>query len=322
MANAVTPDRNADMALADAEQSGTNSLTLGDYAHTVIAKQYRRLVKQEQGVLKDKDPEYLHQMRVGTRRLRTALQVFGRAVDLPKAAREKAVQELTRTLGHLRDLDVQIAALQSNYRPQLPTSEQKLLDKATANLKKQRQKAFAAVEAALTQPHYQSLKAAYEQWLQQPRYTRIAQLPLSLLLPDLLSPLLSELLLHPAWLISTEENTGENRLVLHELRKVCKKVRYQTEFFTDLYGEEFSNWVNELKQLQEDLGTVQDTHVLLEILEQQGSPTGKLPELHQAIDAEQMQAMSYWESVRQQYLSAEFRARLHQMILAPLTNQL
>ncbi len=55
------------------------------YAHQVIAEQYRRIVKQEKKVLADKDPEALHQMRVGTRRLRTALQVFGGAIELPKA---------------------------------------------------------------------------------------------------------------------------------------------------------------------------------------------------------------------------------------------
>ncbi|MBD1848449.1 CHAD domain-containing protein [Leptolyngbya sp. FACHB-711] len=55
------------------------------YAHQVIAEQYRRIVKQEKKVLADKNPEALHQMRVGTRRLRTALQVFDGAIELPKA---------------------------------------------------------------------------------------------------------------------------------------------------------------------------------------------------------------------------------------------
>jgi CHAD domain-containing protein len=55
------------------ELVGSPALTAGNYAHTLIGKQYHHMVQQEQGVLADDDPEYLHQMRVGSRRLSTAL---------------------------------------------------------------------------------------------------------------------------------------------------------------------------------------------------------------------------------------------------------
>jgi hypothetical protein len=44
-------------------------LSVGQFAYQVIAQQYHRMGNQEQGVLADQDPEYLHQMRVGSRRL-------------------------------------------------------------------------------------------------------------------------------------------------------------------------------------------------------------------------------------------------------------
>ncbi len=176
--------------------------TLEAYAHQVIEEQYRRIIKQEKKVLADKDPEALHQMRVGTRRLRTALQVFDTAIEIPKAGSAQRVRDLARVLGEVRDLDVQMASLEQEYWPNLGKREQKQLDKVSDALKQQRLKAFAKMKTVLSQPLYQELKTTYADWLKRPRYTPIAKLPLSILLPDLLGPLLSDLLLHPGWLIS------------------------------------------------------------------------------------------------------------------------
>ena len=57
--------------------------TLGDFAYQIIEEQFDRIVKQKKQVLADRDSEHLHQMRVGTRRLRTALQVFDGVAKLP-----------------------------------------------------------------------------------------------------------------------------------------------------------------------------------------------------------------------------------------------
>jgi CHAD domain-containing protein len=290
---------------------------LGDYACAVFAKQYRRLVKQEKGVLQDQDPEHLHQMRVATRRLRTALQVFGSAVHLPKPARERQVQALTRTLGQLRDLDVQIASLQDHYRPTLPAHEQKCIDRAIAKLHKQRGKVFATVQATLTGPTYHNLKTAYDGWLKQPAYSALAQLPLRAVLADLLSPLLAKLLLNPGWLVAAADHSSESGIALHELRKVCKQARYQAEFFTDCYGSAFQNWLEELKQIQENLGVVQDTHVLLELLVEKGVDLAELPQLQEAVDQQRQEALADWDETRARYTDAAFRQSLYQMILQP-----
>jgi triphosphatase len=60
------------------------------------------------------DPEFLHQLRVGTRRLRSALQAFRPL--LPKKPRKRAVRalrKLTPALGGARDWDVLVAWLES-----------------------------------------------------------------------------------------------------------------------------------------------------------------------------------------------------------------
>lgn len=307
------------------DQAIQNPKTLGEYAYEIIKEQYQRITKQEKKVLADKQPEALHQMRVGTRRLRTALQVFDAAIKLPKAGSADRLRKLARVLGEVRDLDVQTASLQTDYYPNLDKPEQKHLDKVTDTLTTRRKQAFSEMKQVLNQPLYQELKMAYEDWLQQPRYTAIAQLPISALLPDLLSPLLSELLLHPGWLVSFDQvasqngdqNVDRNSITLHDLRKVCKHVRYQAEFFTPFYPDEFQNWIEEIKTLQDQLGEFQDSQVFVELL---GKALDKqnLPNLKDLISQKQRQALSNWEVVRHKYLDGGFRYHLHQMLLQPI----
>jgi CHAD domain-containing protein len=63
--------------------------TFGDWAAVAIAKHTHKMLQHEAEALQDQDPEALHQMRIGMRRLRTALTGFAPALELPKAAQEK-----------------------------------------------------------------------------------------------------------------------------------------------------------------------------------------------------------------------------------------
>lgn len=295
--------------------SSLPSLTLGEYSYSIIQKQYRNVVKQERKVLADENPEHLHQMRVSTRRLRTALQVFRTAIVLPKSASEKQIGALARVLGGLRDLDVQMADLRNIYRPQLEGDEKTALDEVIQSLKKKRRKAFAVVAETLERSPYQNLKTTYENWLESPQLTPLATLPIRNLLPDLLSPLLSELLLHPGWLVSAKDTSIDASHTLHDLRKAFKHVRYQTEFFTSFYGQSFQDWVAEIKLLQEKLGKLQDSHVLQELLAAHLPKNTCLPTLQNSIQQTRLNVLSDWDVVRQQYLEPNFRRQLHQMLL-------
>lgn len=293
--------------------SGT---TLGDYAYTIVNQQFYALTKQKQNVLDDQDPEHLHKMRVATRRLQSALQVFGGAIKLPKVAQIQQVRSLGKVLGKLRDLDVQSAAIKDHYYPLLNSSEQEIVQARLKHLHKNRRQAFAEVETILTRSRYKKINVAYEDWLSAPQYGAIAQLPLAIAIPDLVNPLLSALLLHPGWLISAEElersQDTATHTTLHDLRKAFKAVRYQSEFFETFYDSAFQDWIVELKALQDNLGEVQDGYVLLKML---CSQKAELPELQAAINQAQLQAMENWEPIRHRYLSPDFRQQLHQMVL-------
>ncbi len=310
--------------------------TLGDWASLAIKKHLQKVIKHEEDVLHDQDPEALHQMRVGMRRLRSAVKGFAPALSLPKPAQEEKIGKIAHQLGSLRDLDVLRETLQTRYKPTLPPEEQEALKTALARLVQQRRQTLAAVQKTLEHQRYNNLKQSLKKWLKQPTYQEIAQMPIQEVLPDLLLPEVSRLLLHPGWLVGTTFKQGINLqeldaemvqrlsaqgLLLHSLRKETKRVRYQMELFTDFYGEPFAAYIEDIKTIQEILGQIQDNLVLSQFLtDVLGSKVKSvLPTLTEQLAQTNYQAWQQWQPIQQRFLSPETRQGLHLAILQPNT---
>jgi CHAD domain-containing protein len=289
------------------------SPSFGKFAHTSIERQYRHIVSQEKKVLVNEAPEPLHQMRVGTRRLRAALQVFDSTVKIPKAGSKKRLASFSRVLGKLRDFDVQISALKVDYRPQLSTPEQELLDEAVKTLEKKRGKFLSKTKTALTSSAYKNIKTTYKRWLKNPEFKAQATLPLLSIAPISLSNLVTTLLKHPGWQLSVDSTSDANMEVIHDLRKISKHVRYQAELFKPFYNDSFHAWIEELKDIQDSLGKIQDSQVLVQIIERNFPKGIRLPELMEIINDERIKATSHWEIIRQKYLDEDFQRHLQQI---------
>ena len=310
--------------------------TLGDWASLAIKKHLQKVIKHEEDVLHDQDPEALHQMRVGMRRLRSAIKGFAPALLLPKPAQDEKIGKIAHQLGSLRDLDVLRETLQTRHKPTLPPEEQEALETALARLGQQRRQTSAAVQKTLERQRYNNLKQSLKKWLKQPTYQEIAQMPIQEVLPDLLLPEVSRFLLHPGWLVGTTFKQGINfqeldaatvqRLaaqgpLLHSLRKETKRVRYQMELFTDFYGQPFAAYVEDVKTIQEILGQIQDNLVLSQFLtDVLGSKVKSvLPTLTEQLAQMDYQAWQQWQPIQQRFLTPETRQGLHLAILQPIT---
>ena len=314
-----------------------NAVTLKEWANIAIAKHTRKTLKYEAGVLKDKDPEDLHQMRVGMRRLRSAIAGFSLALDLPQTVTEKNIAKIGRSLGQLRDLDVLLAALKDNYRPLLPAEEQKSLDKAIKSLNKQRKQELKQVRKTLNSKLYFNLKQGLQDWLEHPQYQVIGDLSIYPVLPDLLLPQVSQLLLHPGWLVGVELKEGEVHFpemlnkeaveqlleqedsMLHELRKSAKKTRYNLELFSQFYDDTYQYYVKQIEQIQEVLGQIQDCHVLREVLEKilKSAISDRMPELATLLTKTRYDKWQEWEVLQKQFLEDQTRTELRQTIQQP-----
>ena len=308
---------------------------LKELAYNAIAKHSNKIFKREAKVLEDKDPEALHQMRVGMRRLRSALSQFTVAVNLPPIVTEKNIAKIGRSLGKLRDLDVLLAVLQDDYQPLLPADEQKKLAKIIKSINRKRKSELKQVRKTLNSKPYLNLKRELQNWLDNSTYQKIGDCSVDLLLPDLLLPQVSQLLLHPGWLVGVEIVKGQIQLpqildreameqiisseaiLLHGLRKSVKKTRYSLELFDRFYGDNYHQYRDRIEQIQEILGQIQDTHILRKILERAlNSPISvKLPELADLLLKIRYRKWLEWQVLQQQFLEGQIREEFRQTII-------
>lgn len=311
--------------------------TLGDWATIAVQKHFEKTIKYEQDVLEDRDPEALHQMRVGMRRLRSAVKGFAPALHLPKAAREKQIGKISRSLGMLRDLDVLLEAIETRYKPALPKKEKATLKKALELLAEERRHAFRVVSSTLKENRYLSFKEKLSAWLENPRYEAMAQLPIQEVLPDLLLPEVSTLFLHPGWTIGVNWKDGKMEIenlsaeavekkfakqgeVLHDLRKQVKRVRYQMNLFTEFYGSAFAEYVDDMKSIQDILGNMQDSVVLAETLTGvlHSNLAKQLPTLAEKLGETRYECWLNWQPLHQKYMKPETRAAFRAELLHPI----
>ncbi|MDY7019880.1 MAG: CHAD domain-containing protein [Cyanobacteriota bacterium] len=326
-----------------------NVNTLGDWAALGIQKHLEKILQHEPEVLLDKDPEELHQIRVGMRRLRSAVVGFAPVLDLPPTAQNKRIGQVARCLGQLRDLDVLLEALHQRYYPNLPEKEQKTLKQVFSNLSTQRQQAFKLVKKTLEGKKYRQLKQELQQWLDSPRYTKIEQLPIEEVLPDLLLPDISRLFLHPGWQVGLEplqiddsDLTPESTLngstppssktvelilqaegeKLHDLRKRVKGVRYQMNLFSDFYGATYAAYLQDMKDIQECLGDIQDSEVLEAVMTRilKSNIESVLPSFAHVLTESRFEAWKKWQLFQRRYLNTELRLNFRSTLLHPIIN--
>lgn len=314
-----------------------HATALKEWAHIAIAKHTRRILKYEVGVLQDRDPEDLHQMRVGMRRLRSAMSSCKIAVDLPKTVTEKKVANIGRSLGKLRDFDVLLAALQDDYRPLLPAVEQKSLDMVLISLAKERKHELDKVRKTLNSKVYSHLKQGLQSWLDLPTYQTIGDLEIYTVLPDLLLPQIAQFLLHPGWFVGVELKQGRVELTkipntkqveqllerenptLHDLRKLAKKTRYNLELFSRFYDDAYQYYVKQIEEIQKVLGQIQDSCVLQALLERnlKSAIAKELPELATLLTKTRYQKWQEWSILQLKFLDNKTRTQLRQTVQHP-----
>ena len=320
-----------------------NSNTLGDWAHLAIQQHFQKTIKYERDVIQDKDPEDLHQMRIGMRRLRSAVTGFAPAVNLPEQAREKQIGKIARNLGKLRDLDVLLEAIATRYQPTLNKKDRAILADAVSVLEKKRHDKLKLVRHIFKQEQYESLKKSLKKWLKKPDYNKIAELPIQQVLPDLLLPEATKLFLHPGWLVGVEKqnDSPDNNLaiartlkpkavereltkrgyLLHDLRKQVKRMRYQMSLFVALYGSTYAAFLQDMKKMQEILGDIQDSQVLAEILQSiwGAEISEKLPALAQQLVETRYKSWQQWQTMHQKYFNPETRQAFRVELLEPVS---
>lgn len=238
------PDLSATTPLADAAR---RVLTV----RLEVVRDYLPLALREP----DKDPEYVHQLRVGTRRARAALDIFAACLS-PKVGRSarKRLRRIRRAAGEARDWDVFLADLVA-WAAEKPDKHRPGLDFLTGYAVVQRQAAQVHLEEA-----GRRFPFSFDRFLadtvaavQEPQDRELATLN------DLARPLLSAQVKELEQAVVGDLEDYEH---LHRVRIIGKRLRYAMEVFADCFTPQFREELYPaVEEMQEILGRANDSHV-------------------------------------------------------------
>ncbi len=211
------------------------------------------------GALLKLDEEYLHQVRVGLRRLRVVLSIAQRfRADAELSALHEQVAKLCIELGRSREWDVFVTQTLAPICTRLP--EHAGLRDVLSVSERERDKQHAGMENSLASQEFQRMLLHFGAWLHgdQPGETETTLLQFA---TQALEKRSKQVLKHGQQLV------GENAAQLHALRIACKKLRYCTEMFGSLFADaRAKDYVAALIELQDILGTLNDIAVAHRLL--------------------------------------------------------
>lgn len=220
------------------------------------------------------DAEALHQMRVGLRRLRVALDLCEHVLHLP-AILQLELDWLNAQLSAARDWDVLAQSTLPLLTADLPEVYQRMLKLPAVKraICSQARQQHETVLSALSSQRYSSFMQQLTRWLDTRGWR------------STLSVKRSQRLLKPAAVFARNRLMQQQRIVkrsqrragscargVHRLRIAAKTMRYSTEFFQSLYARKLVRpALDSLSRLQLHLGRINDiavADVLLQQLEQ------------------------------------------------------
>jgi CHAD domain-containing protein len=227
-------------------------------AFQIIGNSILRQVTTNEPSVRASNPEGIHQMRIGLRRLRVAISVFAKMLSGQQTNRiNKEIKWLTGELGPARDLDVFMNA-EARRLCGAKIQSEKFSDELAAR------RAFAFTQAidAVDSVRYRSLILDAQQWITAGAWIKRAP-------DDQRVKRFAENILTRRTKKAKKKCDKLPELNVHQrhkLRIAIKKLRYSSEFFESLFvcqrmKKHLSSFKNCLKALQDRLGALNDIAV-------------------------------------------------------------
>ena len=228
------------------------------------------LAKEIEGVRAADDIEYVHRMRVASRRIRTALALF--SDDLPPKHSDNwrtEMRRVTRALGAARDTDVQIeyvaAFLAQTTDPIQQPGVARLLLRLRQQRIRQQVKIVKVIDRLEAKHIVEDMAETMLGLVVHARVYEIDTLP-----PDLYPRAGEAIRLRLEEFLAYEPHVAypERLTELHAMRIAAKHLRYTLEVFAPLYSSALRKPVKVLKEIQDLLGQIHDCDVWLALLPQ------------------------------------------------------
>jgi CHAD domain-containing protein/transposase-like protein len=244
-----------------------HSDTLAEAGRKTLLFHFAEMLKHEEGTRLGEDIEELHDMRVATRRMRAAFDLFEQAFD-PKIIRRhlRGLKATGRALGAVRDMDVFIEKA-NHYMEGLSPEQCQGLEILVEAWQEQRETAREAMLAHLDSPDYASFKRKFNNFVQTPG-KGVRLLSPECPVPPLARDAAPVLIYSRFGAVRAYDQILESATLeqLHALRIEFKKLRYAVEFFREILGKEAKSVINVLKTMQDHLGDLNDAQVATQLL--------------------------------------------------------
>lgn len=234
------------------------AMTAAQGFRAIAANCMAQIEGNEAGVAEGDDPECLHQMRIGLRCLRSALDLFRGVIACPPALCEE-IDWLGAQLGEARDWDVlsetSVAAVAAGISIDAGVNAVQQLVSAMAGAKRE------IASAAVTSVRFTRLMLKFHCWLLatadcSSAASNKANTPLRKFADQMLEQERQRLLKRGKHLRDADPSAR------HRLRVAVKRSRYATEFLRSLYpAKRVNRYVDVLSSLQDELGRLNDAAV-------------------------------------------------------------
>lgn len=234
-------------------------------ARLIIVGHFREMMSYKDGAIDGTNIEFVHDMRVASRRLRAAMDNFSDCFESkPFKQLYKQVRTITRTMGAVRDLDVLIAHFQLDLQIILLMNEQRDIQGLIENLQQKRVEArkpmlelFTDLNANDFETQFLTFFDVKPQKIVGPNPKHSFRQNARVILPQRVEEVYS-------W--EQYIKKPEYREELHNMRISVKRLRYTMEFFAVNYDIKFTDFLDIIIDLQDILGDIHDNDVILDIL--------------------------------------------------------
>lgn len=233
--------------------------TMAEAGRKVLLTELVNVLKHEAGSRTGEDIEDVHDMRVATRRMRSLFQLLASYYKQGEIRPfSQALRRIAGALGDVRDLDVLIENLQA-FQKTLEADQQASLQTVIDSLDKERSGARKSLNSVLDSKTYRRFIKTFTTFLthegagsKSTPKDEIVPLQIRHVLPSLIYNRLAAVLAYEPVL---EKADAE---MLHGLRIEFKRLRYTVSLFEGVLGTQIADFIDELKELQDCLGHLND----------------------------------------------------------------
>jgi inorganic triphosphatase YgiF len=232
-------------------------------AFQVIGRSVLTHIAANEPAVRAADPDGVHQMRVGVRRLRAAITVFSELLDCKQTEQIKRdLKWLAGKLAPVRDLDVFLKGkIEAFERSDAPTAG---LPELKSELVYRRDVAAESAKVAITTTRYRLLIFSILEWIEDGKWLRQSGAQAKRKIRSFAADLFER---RTRKARRKAKKAGKvDAHARHKLRIAIKKLRYALYFFETLYSHNgsakaLSRYKKYLKDLQDNLGALNDIAV-------------------------------------------------------------